>query len=222
MPTERSMRAVRPETPRDTEETGFTPILRRLAGSLPELQAAVFVDEEGECVDLCTRIGLFDAKILGAQLHVLTTTVVDQGTRFLGVPHAFHVVADTREIVVRRVSDEYTLVLVCDPPAPLGAIHGLLEGVVRDLRHEGAIVAPDWEPHRETLRVEVRASAGWGYAPTAFSERGRRYPLVAVVGRWIDHEDQGAVCFLVRTATGEETVLVHRAREGRWSRRVDE
>jgi hypothetical protein len=222
MPTERSLRAMRPETQRDMEETGFTPILRRLVASLPELQAAVFVDEEGECVDYCTRIGLFDAKILGAQLHVLTHTVVEHGRRFLGVPHAFHLVADAREIIVRRISDEYTLVLACDPPAPLGAIHGLLEGVVRDLRHEGSIRAPDWEPHRETLRVELRASAGWGYAPTAFSERGRRHALAAVVGRWVDHEDAGAVCFLVRTTTGEETVLVHRAREGRWLRRVDE
>ena len=42
------------------------------------------------------------------------------------------------------------------------------------------------------------------------------------VGRWIDHEDQGSVCFLVRTSSGEETVLVHRAREGRWLRRVEE
>lgn len=222
MPVERSLRALRAETPRDVEETGFTPILRKLAATIPELQAAVFVDEEGECVDYCTRIDLFDAKVIGAQVHVLTTTIVGNGHRFLGAPHAYHVVADRRELVVRRVSDEYTLVLVCDPPAPLGALHGLLEAVVRDLRHEGGIAQPDWEPQRETLRVEIRASAGWGYAPTAFSERGRRHALTAVVGRWIDHEDHGAVCFLVRTSTGEETVLVHRAREGRWSRRVDE
>jgi hypothetical protein len=222
MATGRNAKVSRAETPRDMEETGFTPILRRLVASAPELQAAVFVDEEGECVDYTTRMGLFDAKIAGAQLHVLTHTIVEAGRRFLGDPHAYHVVADVREILVRRVSDEYTLVLVSDPPAPLGALTNLVEGAVRELRIEGGIAPPVWEPHRETLKVDVRASAGWGYAPTAFSERGHRHELVAVVGRWIDHEDQGAVCFMVRTSSGEETVLVHKAREGRWLRRVDE
>jgi len=196
--------------------------MRGRAGTVPELLAAVFVDEEGECVDYCSRIGAFDAKIAGAQVHVLTTALVELATRFQGSPHAYHVVADAREILVRRISNEYTLVLVCDPPAPLGTLNGLIEKAVRELRQEGGIAAPVWEPHRETLRVEVRASAGWGYAPTAFSERGHRHVLAAVVGRWIDHEDQGAVCFLVRTQTGEETVLVHRTREGRWLRRIDE
>ena len=216
------MRISRAETPRDMEETGFTPILRRLSETVPEVQVAVFVDEEGECVDYSARIGLFDAKIAGAQIHVLTHTIVTHVTGILGTPHAYHVVADAREILVRRVSDEYTLVLLCDPPAPLGALSQLVDEAVRDLRLEAAIAPPLWEPHRETLRVELRASAGWGYAPTAFSERGRRYELTAVVGRWIDHEEQGAVCFMVRTASGEETVLVHKAREGRWFRRVDE
>ncbi|MBX7195926.1 MAG: hypothetical protein K1X94_27980 [Sandaracinaceae bacterium] len=222
MANERLVRVSRAETPRDMEETGFTPILRRLSASVPELQVAVFVDEEGECVDYSARIGLFDAKVAGAQIHVLTHTIVDLGSRFLGAPHAYHVVADEREILVRRVSDEYTLVLVCDPPAPLGALNGLVDAAVRELRLEGGIAPPLWEPHRETLKVELRASAGWGYAPTAFSERGHRFELTAVVGRWIDHEDQGSVCFLVRTSSGEETVLVHRAREGRWLRRVEE
>lgn len=222
MPGERLSRVSRAETPRDMEETGFTPILRRFSASIPELQVAVFVDEEGECVDYSARIGLFDAKIAGAQIHVLTHTIVENAKRFLGAPHAYHVVADAREIVVRRVSDEYTLVLMCDPPAPLGALNHLVDAAVRDLRLEAGIAPPLWEPHRETLKVEVRASAGWGYAPTSFSERGHRFELVAVVGRWIDHEDQGAVCFLVRTTSGEETVLVHKPREGRWLRRVDE
>ena len=219
---ERSGRVARAETPRDTDETGFTPILRRVVAAVPELQAAVFVDEEGECVDYCVRMGLFDAKVAGAQLHVLTRGIVERGGSILGAPHTYHVVADAREILVRRVSDDYTLVLVSDPPAPLGALAQWLEAAVRELRHEGGIAAPPWEPHREALKVELRASVGWGYAPTAFSERGRRHELTAVVGRWIDHEDQGAVCFMVRTSSGEETVLVHRAREGRWSRRVEE
>lgn len=222
MPTERSSRMPRAETPRDVEETAFTPILRRLSESVPEVQVAMFVDEEGECVDYSVRIGLFDAKIAGAQIHVLTHTIVQHATRLLGTPHAYHVVADEREIVVRRVSDEYTLVLVCDPPAPLGTLSQLIDAAVRELRLEGGIAPPLWEPHREMLKVELRASAGWGYAPTAFSERGLRYELIAVVGRWIDHEDQGAVCFLVRMTSGEETVLVHKVREGRWHRRVDE
>lgn len=222
MGVERASRMSRPETPRDMEETGFTPILRSLALGVPEVQAAVFVDDEGECVDYYSRMGLFDTKVAGAQLHVITHAILEHATRFLGAPHAYHVVADAREIVVRRVSDEYTLVVICDPPAPMGALNGLVESAVRDLRLEAAIAPPLWEPHRETLKVELRASAGWGYAPTAFSERGLRHELVAVVGRWIDHEDQGAVCFMVRTSSGEETVLVHRAREGRWMRRVDE
>ncbi len=222
MGAERGPRVSRPETPRDIEETDFTPILRRIAIAVPEVQAAVFVDDEGECVDYCSRMGVYDTKVVGAHLHVITHSIITSGSRSLGAPHAYHIVADAREIVVRRVSDEYTLVVVCDPPAPLGTLNGLIETAVRDIRLEAAIAPPLWEPHRETLKVELRASAGWGYAPTAFSERGHRHELTAVVGRWIDHEDSGAVCFMVRTTSGEETVLVHRAREGRWLRRVDE
>lgn len=214
-------RSMRPETPRDMDETSFTPILRRLASVVPEVQAVAFVDEEGECVDFCSRIGEFEAKIAGAQFHVITTAIVEAVRRVQGVAHAYHVVADDRELLVRRVSDEYTLVLVVDTPAPLGSLAGIVEETVRALRLEGAIATPPWEPNREVLKVELRASAGWGYAPTAYTERGVRHRLLAVVGRWIDHEDQGAVCFLVRTEGGEETVLVHRAKEGRWSRRVE-
>lgn len=209
------------EVPRDMEETGFTPILRRLVSAIPEVRAAVFVDEEGECVDYCSRVDVFAAKVAGAQLHVAIRAVMGSGARCLGAPRALHVVADSAELLVRRVSDEYTLVVVCDPPAPLGALQGRVEAAVCELRSEGGIARPAWEPERETLRVELRSSAGWGYAPTAFSERGRRHALAAVVGRWIDHEDQGAVCFMVRTESGEETVLVHRAWEGRWVRRVE-
>ena len=72
MPTERAFRAVRPETPRDMEETAFTPLLRRYIMSLLEVQAVVFVDDEGETVDYATRIPIYDAKVIAAQFHVLT------------------------------------------------------------------------------------------------------------------------------------------------------
>lgn len=221
MPTERAFRAPRPETPRDMEETAFTPLLRRYTMSLGEVQAVVFVDDEGETVDYTTRIPIYDAKVIGAQLHVLTHAIV-QEAKGGGVTHAFHLVADKREFLVRRVSNDYTLVIVSDPPAPLGALAALTEETVRLLRAEGGIAMPLWEPQREVLRVEIRASTGWGYAPTGFVEHGVRHAPLSVVGRWIDHEDQGSVCFLVRASTGEETVLVHRPREGRWYRRVDE
>ena len=103
MGVERAARMSRPETPRDMEETGFTPILRSLALGVPEVQAAVFVDDEGECVDYYSRMGLFDTKVAGAQLHEITHAILEHGTRFLWAPHAYHVVADSREIVVRRV-----------------------------------------------------------------------------------------------------------------------
>ncbi len=210
---------LRAETPRDMAETGFTPILRELTASIPEVEVAIFVDEEGECVDYSARIGIFDAKIAGAQLHVLTHALVEHGKRAFGVPFSYHVVAESREIIVRRVSDEYTLVLLCDPPAPLALIGQALGAAVRELRVEGGIAPPPWEPVQEALLVELRPAVGWGYAPSAFVESGARHELAAVMGRWVEDAADDAVCFLVRMPSGEETVLVHDAREGRWSRR---
>ena len=221
MPTDRIFRFLRPEVERDMAETAFTPILRRYTMALGEVQAVIFVDDEGETVDYASRIPIYDAKVIAAQFHVLTYSIV-QEAKGGGVTHAFHLVADKREFIVRRVSNEYTLVIISDPPAPLGALASITDETVRLLRTEGGIKMPEWEPQREVLRVEIRASTGWGYAPTGYIERGVRHAPLAVVGRWIDHEDQGSVCFLVRSASGEETVLVHRPREGRWVRRVDE
>ncbi|MCX7807885.1 MAG: hypothetical protein N2515_04700 [Deltaproteobacteria bacterium] len=203
------------EAPRDMEETGFTPILRRLLGAMQEIQAVVFVDEEGECVDYVARIEAFEAKVMGAQLHVFLKNSLHLLRTPLGEIRRFHIVTEDTEIWLERVSPEYTLVVAAAPSGSLD-VGSLLEEVVGSLREEGGIHGGKDSP--SAVRVLVRDSKGWGYAPFAFFEKGKYHELLAVLGRWFDEDEPDNVCFMVLLASGEESVLVHQKKQGRWLR----
>lgn len=212
---------VREEASRDIDESAFTGVLRSLLRGVPEALLAVFVDEEGECIDYCSSLPPFDAKVAGAQLHVMIHEIAPLVAKLRGGKIWFvHVQASEREMVVRRISDEYLLVVVTRPMRVEGPLRAAIDASVAALRAEGEIARPRWEPHRQPLVVDVREAKGWGYAPSIIYDRGVRTEINAVLGRFGEGEGtQRRDVFLVRTEHGEELTLAHRLDDGVWERR---
>lgn len=209
------------EYARDQAESAFTDILRRLLYRATGLLAVAFVDGEGECVDYCSALDPYEAKVAGAQLMVTMSELSERMARLrAGVAYMVTVHGSERDIVVRRVSEEYLLVVVTKPRALTRRLTGGIEHAVTELRREAGIDAPRWEPVLDSVRVEVRSAVGWPYAPAAFfGEAGERIGIADVLGRWMEGSGAGArICFRVRTDPGEELTLVHDRAHDRWER----
>ena len=212
------------EVERDLDQSAFTPILRRLLRITPAVLGAAFVDFDGECVDYCSAVDPFDTKVAGAQMQMVST---DIGPRFVGLgwghPQLLHLVADKHELLVARVSAEYSLVVVVTAGAVVRAVMDGLERAVRELRVE-ACLAPVYTAtdDPDAVEVSVRAAKGWDYAPAAYVHRGVRTEIAAVLGRWLEGgavTGGDLVCFRVRSKSGQELTLAHDPEGNRWSMR---
>jgi len=216
-----------PEAPRDQETSGFTAILRKLWRSRRKVLAVAFVDYDGECVDYCSSLAPYDAKIVGAYMHMVLTHVADSTEKLgHGAPRTLIMHAEAREIVVRKVSPEYWLVVLVRAGGLSRGLLAAIERAVLELRSEAGLASPDAEASADAaagagpaLVVELRTSRGWPYAPSAFSEHGLYVPILAVLGRWVEEEDaRDIVCFRVRTDSGEEMTLAHDIGTNVWKR----
>ena len=215
-PSERSWAK---EAPRDLVESAFTPILRRLLHRTTGVLAVCFVDGEGECVDYASSLPPFESKVAGAQMTVTLWEVAAAMVRLMaGRTWHLHVHSECRDVVARRVNDDYLLVVVLKPRALTRRLMGGIEQTVIELRREAGIDIPDWEPIADSVRVEVREATGWAYAPAAFfDETETRVEIELVMGRWTEGTDS-RVCFRVQTQDGEELTLVHDRALDRWER----
>lgn len=214
------MPATRSEAPRDQVESAFTAILRRLFECVPAVKAAVFLDQEGECIDYVAGIEPYDAKVLAAHMHMLLKRMRSERLApTLGETFAFELVSAEREVWVRQFCDEYALVVLLGTGFDVSELRDAVAWAGREFREEVGLAAPAWEG-RERLSVRVRASAGWNYAPAGFSLGGERYAIAAVLGRWTEPARPGEpswVCFRVRTQHGEELTLAHDEHTEAWS-----
>ena len=208
------------ESPRDQVESAFTPILRRLLYRTTGVLAVSFVDFDGECVDYAAALPPFDAKVAGAQMLVTMHELAERMRRIdAGQSFQIHVHGDERDLVARRVSDEYLLVVVLKPRAFTRRLLGGIDHAVTELRREAQIPVADWEPVLDSVRVECREAVGWPYAPAAFFEGDQRIGVDDVLGRWMEGRGRKSrVYFRVRTEEGEELTLVHDRSLDVWER----
>jgi predicted regulator of Ras-like GTPase activity (Roadblock/LC7/MglB family) len=204
------------EAPRDQTESAFTPILRALWTADPSVAMVCFVDRDGECIDYCSSASPFDAKVLGAHMTIIVDDVVRRSLGLgFGHPHSMHLACSDREILVRRLSDQYAIVVATAAGGVGRAVLRALEEAVEALRREGGIDVPVWEPYEAPLEVEVRGSVGSPYAPVAFWRHDERTPVTDVIGWWLD-EDEGWICFRVRIPGNREVTLAHNPETNRW------
>jgi predicted regulator of Ras-like GTPase activity (Roadblock/LC7/MglB family) len=214
----RRRRRTRPESERDQTESAFTPCLRRLWLSSRNVLAVVFVDGEGEAVDYCASIPPYDAKVLGAHMLIVLQRVVAGVEKIgFGTPNELEILGAERDILLRRVSNDYALIVSASTGGLDRVVLAGIEKCVDELRREAAIDVPAWEPHAEPLDVFVREAVGWEYAPAVVHLDGEWTEVADVLGRWVDDQQSRRVCFRVRTRGGIELTLAHDAEIDRWT-----
>ncbi len=208
------------EAPRDQSENPFTRILRRLRGVRPGVLAVCFVDQEGEAVDYCSSVSPYDAKVAGASmLSFLRNTSRAMARLASGEVSEVVVWGDHRELCIRRVASEYSLVVVLRAGAFDDVVRDEMDAAARAFRDEAQIPPPEWEGGAGSLQVTLRKATGWAYAPASFFRNGRHVAVSCVLGRW---EEAGGVvggaleCFRVRTEDGAEMTLAHSLLLDRW------
>jgi hypothetical protein len=182
---------------------------------------AVFLDQDGECIDYATSREPYEVMVLGATLLLATQQLVrSAGVLGSGAPVLWLLEAERFDAAVRRVTDEHLVAVWLETEQATAEVRSALGPLADALRRESGLPTPEWDPMGEPLDVEVRHAVGWGYAPA----RVRMAPSildVEVLGRWTEHASlsaQQAVCFRVRMA-GQELTLVHEPALNRWCRR---
>jgi hypothetical protein len=144
------MKARGREAVRDRPPTSIALILDTFWREHAEVAAVVFVDSEGECIDYCTSLDPFEAKLAGATWLDSTARMRRNASHVLaGELRQWVVHTDRNDFVVRRVTEEYVLVVQLSAEG-LGARHlAALDGLVALLREDvGAECAP-WNRGRD-------------------------------------------------------------------------
>lgn len=209
-----------PEAPRDQVETGFTPILRWLFDVEPHVAGVVFVDRDGECVDYCGGLDPFDTKVTGAHMAMVVGFIRERlHVLAAGEPISVVLSSTLRDLVVRRLDDEYTVVVIVKGGMVDESILSGVERLVARLRAHAGLSPPWWDGRG--LIVHVRDAVGWQFAPSAIEIDDRTVDIGAVLGRW---EESGGliggtlVCFRIRTVDNREMTLAYDVGAERWYR----
>lgn len=213
-----SVRALR----RDRPDSSFSLILNRFLMRHEHAIAAVLVDGDGECVDYATVLDPYDAKIFGAVL-LDTTAELTAAVRRAGggAPIQWVVEAARYDLVVRRVNDEFVLVVVLEAQKLTGHVLAAMAVLAEALREEAGLRAESWDPESVPFRVDMVRTPLGEDVPARLYEGGSVLNVDQVLGRWRERggiSNAERVCFRVRV--GERVVtLVHEPDLGRWRRR---
>jgi predicted regulator of Ras-like GTPase activity (Roadblock/LC7/MglB family) len=114
----------------------FARILEEMVTSIPGALGAVFVDWEGEAVDEFAHHG-HDLRLVGAQWAVtyfLARTALDK-SRHVGLAEML-LRFEQQQVIVRRVTDEYLVVMALEQGANLGRALHLIQRAEKRLREE--------------------------------------------------------------------------------------
>jgi hypothetical protein len=205
----RSRRPVPP--PRDQEPSTFSRILERLLHATPGGQAAALVDFEGETVDYAGHLDPFELKVTAAHWLIALSEIAADTSR-VGTVARLTVRARGRGYYVRRLEENYALVLILHPRAAFAVSERAIHEAIVSLSAEAG-----WPVPRDAARwfcVEVQSERqGRLVRPRSLKVAGRFQPVEimgAVVG--LAPRERG---FRVRLPTGAEMMLV-RERLGRW------
>jgi len=204
------------------EETEFTVLLREVRDAVPAVQVAVFVDNEGECIDYASCIDIYDTKVIGAQmLDILRRLESTDEKVGAGAHYALEMGCVPYEMWARRLSEDYVLVLRTEGTFERSHLRSVAAHTAHAFRAAVGIDAPYWEPEAVPIEVSTRPAVGWDYAPDSFREHGERVAVEDVLGRWTDPPDSdGDVCFRIRTVDGRELTLVYDPGADAWAIRV--
>ena len=114
--------------------SAFADILKAVIDRVPGATGAVFVDWEGEAVDQFTELAPLDMQLIGAHMSVVFVLANDRLAE-LGVGELW-IETDTALVLVRRVTDRYSVVLTAKRDAHLATAQRELERGARTLLGE--------------------------------------------------------------------------------------
>lgn len=98
---------------REQARTAFTELLEEVVVNCPGAIAAIFSDAEGEAVDYCTFLEVFDTQIAGAQWGSVVAGVREMVAKVgLGELDAVHVRGTDRDFLIQLVGEGYYITLV--------------------------------------------------------------------------------------------------------------
>jgi predicted regulator of Ras-like GTPase activity (Roadblock/LC7/MglB family) len=200
---------------RDQADTDFSRHLDALLRQVPEALCAVFVDAEGEAIDLASRIDPFDARVAGAEVAIVLAGARMAAARLgQGTALEIRIEGTLRSVIVRNVSSAgYDLVLLVASPSISAHAAEMAAATALALLIEAGLEPP--ASYAVLRSVEQKPSRTGMVVPSAFDDHGVRRRVEAVIGHRCE---DGEVKFLVRLADGEELVMVQERASGRWTR----
>ena len=135
---------------RDRPPTSIALILDTFWRDHREVIAIVLVDGEGECIDYCTSIDPYAAKVAGATWLDTTMRIRARAKHlFAGELRQWVLETERDAFVIRRVTDEHVLVVQLVPEG-LGARHlAALDRVVSLLREDIGADLAAWDCVRD-------------------------------------------------------------------------
>lgn len=196
---------------RDQHVTPFSASLLRLCDAVGAPAAAI-VDSEGETVDYAGSVDPFDIKVAAAEWAVVFARLKACRSPLLASASELRIRGARRSYVVRRLADDYALVLQLLPHCFAVSARGLNEAL-REVALEAGLPAPPGTNAKEQwVRVDVRCGPRSSRRPSAIWVKGS-WLEVEVLGRW----DAGRreLGYRARLASGAEFTLI-RERLGRW------
>lgn len=200
-----------PRHARGLDVTGFTEPLELLVDALPEAECATLIDDEGEAVDIATRVDPFEARVAGAvlslPLHLARSFARKAG---LGEVLGLWLIGERRAAITARVGDGLDVVLVIDGTVARERVREALAEAAESLRYEAGLAGD-----AVGFAVESRRMSSGTVRPTAVVERGVRREVREVLG--VLHEET-VTHVLVRTDGPRELLLQYDRETGRWSR----
>lgn len=204
---------------RDQAVTGFTKVLDELVHAVPDALCAVFVDPEGETVDLASKVDPFDARITGAEFNVVLSNVRECAAKLRGgATLEFRVEGTRRSVITRLVSDGYELVLlVAAPTITVFAADQLLLAAQALLKEAGLPPPPSWARLRGAEAPVRTSSRLKGIGPLLIEDAGVQRRVEQTMGFY--QGEQGTEV-LVRLEDGEELLAWFDPQLKRWTRRA--
>lgn len=206
----REGRRAAPPPARDQATSTFTHILERLLAATPGARAAALVDFEGETVDYAGSLDPFDLKIAAAHWLIVLSEIA--ATQQAGVIQQVCVRAHRHGYFVRRLEEDYAVVLVLHPRAAFAVSDRAVEEAIARLSLEAG-----WPVPKDAARwfcVEVTAERrGHVPRPVKLKVAGSWQP-VDVLGTMVGLKERERG-FRVRLSNGREMMLL-RERLGQW------
>lgn len=202
---ERVPRSKAPRPERDQAPSSFASILDRLVVSTPSARGAALVDFEGETVDYAGRLDPYELKIAAATWQIVLAEV---GETALAMPRQIVIRAERSGFVLRRVNDEYAIVLVLHARAAFAVSERALDEAETALASEAG-----WKRKNRPAWFSVSVHTGPEHRPVElfFADRWQPIDVMgAVVG--LRDRERG---YRVRLPSGVEMMLV-RERNGLW------